>query len=44
MDVFPLGIDISKSKFDVALFLDGGKLHHRVFPNTEAGFWTAPVE
>jgi transposase len=37
MEVFSLGIDISKSKFDVALLLDGGKLHHRVFPNTPAG-------
>jgi transposase len=38
MDLFPLGIDISKSKFDVALLLDGDRLHHRVFLNSSAGF------
>lgn len=38
MEVFPLGIDISKSKFDVALLRDEGKLRHKVFPNTPAGF------
>jgi transposase len=38
MDIFPLGIDISESKFDVALLLDDSKLHHRVFPNSAAGF------
>ena len=38
MDIFPLGIDVSKSKFDVALLLDGSKLHHRVFLNSPAGF------
>ena len=38
MEVFPLGIDISKAKFDVALLRDDGKLRHKVFPNTEAGF------
>jgi len=38
MDLFPLGIDISRSKFDVALLLDNGKLHHRVFLNTAAGY------
>ena len=38
MEVFPLGIDISKAKFDVALLRDNGKLRHKVFPNTEAGF------
>jgi transposase len=38
MRVFPLGIDISKAKFDVALLGDGGKLGHKVFPNTEAGY------
>jgi transposase len=38
MDVSTLGIDISKAKFDVALLLDNGKLHHRVFHNTPAGF------
>jgi transposase len=34
----PLGIDISKLKFDVCLIRDGGKLRHRVFPNSPAGF------
>lgn len=38
MDIFPLGIDISKSKFDVALLLDDSRLHHRVFLNSAAGF------
>jgi len=38
MDLFPLGIDISKAKFDVALLRNEGKLRHKVFPNTEAGF------
>lgn len=38
MTLLPLGIDISKSKFDVALLRDTGKLKHRVFPNTQAGF------
>jgi transposase len=33
-----LGIDISKSKFDLALLRDNGKFKHRVFPNTKAGF------
>ena len=38
MDLFPLGIDISKSKFDVALLLEDGRLHHRVFTNNASGF------
>lgn len=38
MEVFPLGIDISKAKFDVALLRDSGKLRHRVFPNTPQGY------
>jgi transposase len=38
MNLFPVGIDISKAKFDVALLRDEGKLRHKVFPNTEAGF------
>jgi transposase len=38
MDLFPLGIDISKAKFDVALLRPDGKLRHRVFPNSPAGF------
>jgi transposase len=38
MEVLPLGIDISKSKFDVALLLEDGRLHHRVFANNASGF------
>ncbi|MCA1850622.1 MAG: transposase [Acidobacteria bacterium] len=38
MTTSPLGIDISKSKFDACLVRDGGKLRHRVFPNSTAGF------
>jgi len=34
----PLGIDISKLKFDLCLIREGGKLRHRVFPNSPAGF------
>jgi transposase len=34
----PLGIDVSKAKFDAALLGEAGKLRHRVFPNTEAGY------
>jgi transposase len=34
----PLGIDISKLKFDACLIRDGGKLRHKVFPNSPAGF------
>ena len=33
-----LGIDISKSKFDVCLSREGGKSRHKVFPNSSAGF------
>lgn len=35
--LMPLGIDISKSKFDCALIL-GTKFKDKVFPNTAAGF------
>lgn len=38
MTTSPLGIDISKLKFDACLVRDSGKLRHRVFPNTAAGF------
>ena len=38
MTLPPLGIDISKRKFDACLVRDDGKLRHRVFPNTPAGF------
>jgi transposase len=33
-----LGIDISKLKFNVCLIQTSGKLRHKVFPNTSAGF------
>jgi len=33
-----LGIDISKLKFNVCLIQQNGKLRHKVFPNTTAGF------
>ncbi len=33
-----LGIDIAKLKFDVCLLNAEGKLRHKVFPNTAAGF------
>ncbi len=35
-----LGIDIAKLKFNVCLRSSDGKLKHKVFPNTEAGFQT----
>ena len=38
MTTSPLGIDVSKLKFDACLVRDDGKLRHKVFPNTEAGF------
>ena len=38
MTLPPLGIDISKLKFDACLIREGGKLRHRAFPNTPAGF------
>jgi transposase len=33
-----LGLDISKLKFDACLIREGGKLRHRIFPNSPAGF------
>jgi transposase len=33
-----LGLDIAKSKFNVCLLQHSGKLRHKVFPNTAAGF------
>ena len=38
MNLSNLGIDIAKAKFNVCLLLSSGKLKHKVFPNTEAGF------
>jgi transposase len=34
----PLGLDVSKLKFNACLRPAGDKLRHKVFPNTEAGF------
>jgi transposase len=34
----PLGLDLAKSKFNACLVRDGGKLRHKVFPNTAEGF------
>lgn len=34
----PLGLDIAKLKFNARLIREGGKLRHKVFPNTAAGF------
>ncbi len=34
----PLGLDVSKLKFNACLLREGGKLRHKVFPNTAAGF------
>ena len=38
MTTSPLGIDISKRKFDACLVREAGKFRHKVFPNTAAGF------
>ena len=38
MTTSPLGIDISKRKFDACLIRDAGKLRHKVFLNSPAGF------
>jgi transposase len=38
MTLSVLGIDISKLKFDLCLLRDNGKLKHKVFANTAAGF------
>ena len=34
----PLGLDVAKLKFNACLIHEGGKLRHKVFPNTPAGF------
>jgi transposase len=34
----PLGLDVAKLKFNACLLREDGKLRHRVFPNTTAGF------
>jgi transposase len=38
MYIHILGIDIAKLKFNVCLIREDGRLRHRVFANTEAGF------
>jgi transposase len=38
MTTFPLGIDVSKLKFDACLIRANGKLRHRAFPNSPSGF------
>ena len=38
MTLPPLGIDISKLKFDACLIREGGQLRHRVFPDIAAGY------
>jgi len=38
MTTSPLGIDISKRKFDACLIRESGKLRHRSFPNNADGF------
>ena len=34
----PLGLDLAKLKFNACLAREGGKLRHKVFPNTAEGF------
>ena len=38
MSLFALGIDIAKSKFNVCLVREEGRLRHKVFANTPTGF------
>lgn len=38
MTIPPLGLDVAKLKFNACLRRDGGKLRHKVFANTPAGF------
>jgi transposase len=38
MTLPPLGLDISKLKFNACLIRGAGKLRHKAFPNTAAGF------
>jgi transposase len=38
MDQHILGIDVAKLKFNVCLIREDGRLKHRVFANTQAGF------
>lgn len=38
MELPSLGLDLAKSKFNACLIREGGKLRHKIFPNTAAGF------
>jgi transposase len=38
MNLPPLGLDIAKLKFNACLVREGGKLRHKVFPNSPQGF------
>lgn len=38
MNLLSLGIDVAKLKFNVCLIREDGRLRHRVFTNSEAGF------
>ena len=38
MNLPRLGIDIAKVKFNVCLLQPNGKIKHKVFPNSTAGF------
>lgn len=38
MTLSPLGLDISKLKFNACLLREGGQLRHKVFPNNPEGF------
>jgi transposase len=38
IDLPPLGLDLAKLKFNACLLRAGGKLRHKVFPNTAEGF------
>lgn len=42
MTLPPLGLDISKLKFNACLLCEGGKLRHKVFPNNPEGFARLP--
>lgn len=38
MILSPLGLDVAKLKFNACLLRADGKLRHKAFPNTPAGF------
>jgi hypothetical protein len=38
MNLPALGIDIAKLQFDACLSRPNGKLRHKTFPNSQAGF------